>query len=104
MNDTKTAERVYEILPVEADGNFWGNEIYFGIPLDMENEAPTEKIEVGDLAYWPEGKGFCIFYGRTPASTNEEPKPASPCTVIGQIKGNLEELKKLEEAKVKITR
>ena len=48
--------------------------------------------------------GFCIFYGRTPASTtnNDKPKPASPVTIIGKIKGNFEELKKLKEAKVRI--
>jgi len=104
LNGTETAKKIYEALPIEAEGNFWGNEIYFGIPLDLDNEAPTEKLEVGDLAYWPEGNGFCIFYGRTPASTDNEPKPASPVTLIGQIEGNLEELKNLKEAKIKLTK
>ncbi len=70
----------------------------------MKNEKPTEELKVGDLAYWPEGNGFCIFYGKTPASTNDEPKPASSVTIIGKIKGNLEKLKKLNEAKIKITK
>jgi hypothetical protein len=102
LNETETAEKIYESLPIEAEGDFWGNEIYFEIPVQMPNEKPTEDVKVGDLGYWPEGNGFCIFYGRTPASTNEEPKPASPVTIIGKIKGNLEELKKLKEAKVRI--
>ena len=102
LNDSKIAQRIYETLPIEAERNFWGNEIYFEIPVMMENENPTEDIEVGDLGYWPEGNGFCIFYGKTPASTNDEPKPASPVTVIGKIKGNLEELKKLKIANVRI--
>lgn len=102
LNDTKTAEKIYQVLPIETEGNFWGNEIYFEIPLEMENENPTEELSVGDLGYWPEGNGFCIFYGRTPASTNDKPKPASPVTIIGKIKGNLEELKNLKEAKVRI--
>ena len=102
LNDTKTAEKIYQVLPIETGGNFWGNEIYFEIPLEMENENPTEDLKVGDLGYWPEGNGFCIFYGKTPASTNDKPKPASPVTIVGQIKGNFEELKNLKEAKVRI--
>ena len=102
LNATETAKKIYESLPIESGGNFWGNEIYFEIPVEIENENPTEELSVGDLAYWPEGNIFCIFYGRTPVSTDDEPKPASPVTIIGQIKENLEELKNLKEAKVKI--
>lgn len=102
LNETEIAEKIYQALPIEVGGNFWGNEIYFEIPVQMPNENPTEELSVGDLAYWPEGDGFCIFYGRTPVSTNDEPKPASPVTIVGRIKGDLEELKKLKEAKVKI--
>jgi len=104
LNNRETAKKIYEILPIESVGNLWGNEIYFEIPIEIENENLTEELSVGDLAYWPEGNGFCIFYGRTPASTNNEPKPASPVTVIGKIKGDIEDLKKLKEAKIKITK
>ena len=55
LNETETAQRIYKSLPIEAEGNFWGNEIYFEIPVEMENENPTENLKVGDLAYWPEG-------------------------------------------------
>lgn len=103
LNEIETAQRIYNVLPIEREGSFWGNEIYFEIPLKMENENPTEELRVGDLAYWPEGNCLCIFYGRTPASTNDEPKPASPVTIVGKIKGNLDQLKNLNQAKVKIT-
>ena len=102
LNDTKIAEEIYKVLPIEAEGNLWGNEIYFEIPVALPNENPTEELKVGDLAYWPEGNCFCIFYGKTPASTNGEPKPASPVTIIGTIKGKLEELRKLKKANIKI--
>ena len=62
LNNTETAKKIYEILPIESEGNFWGNEIYFEIPVEMANEKPTEELKVGDLAYWPEGNSFCIFY------------------------------------------
>lgn len=103
LNDTKIAEEIYKALPIKAEGDLWGNEIYFEIPVEMPNENPTEELKVGDLAYWPEGNSFCIFYGRTPASTDGDPKPASQVTIIGKIKGNLEELIKINEAEIKIT-
>ena len=102
LNETETAEKIYQALPIESEGNFWGNEIYFEIPLKAENENPTQDLKIGDLAYWPAGNCFCIFYGKTPASTNDEPRPASPVTVVGKIKGELDKLKKLTQAKVKM--
>jgi len=70
----------------------------------MENEKPTEDLKIGDLGYWPNGNSFCIFYGKTPASINDKPKPASPVTIIGEIKGDLESLKTLNQARIKIER
>lgn len=104
LNDTKTAKEIYKALPIEARGNFWGDEIYFTIPVDKKNENPTEDLKVGDLAYWPSGSAFCIFYGQTPASTNSRPRPASPVTVIGKIKTDLQKLQSLKKAKVRVDR
>ncbi len=104
LNATKTAKNIYNILPIEAEGNFWGNEIYFSINLAEQNEKPTLKLSVGDLAYWPPGNALCIFFGKTPASRNEEPRPASPVTLIGKIsdKENLEFLNTLREVTVRL--
>ena len=102
LNDTETAKKIYQSLPITAEGNFWGNEIYFAIPVKMENEKPTENLEVGDLAYWSSGNAFCIFYGKTPASSNHEPKPASPVTIVGKIIGDIDKLKRMNRAQIKI--
>ncbi|MBS3765764.1 hypothetical protein KGY71_04510 [Candidatus Bipolaricaulota bacterium] len=97
LNDTDTAEAVMEVLPVEAEPSFWGEEIYFDIPeVKEENEEPAEKLDVGDLAYWPDGHAFCIFYGPTPNSEDTEPRPASPVTVIGSLNSEVSPLKELE--------
>ena len=45
-------------------------------------------VDVGDLAYWPPGQAFCIFFGRTPASRGEECRAASPVNVVGKIVGD----------------
>lgn len=45
------------------------------------------------MAFWPPGKALCIFFGRTPASTDERPKAASAVLPIGRVTGGLEALK-----------
>jgi len=88
LNDTGTAQQVWEALPINASANTWGDEIYFGIPVDAELENGQEVVELGDLGYWPPGHAFCIFFGPTPASHGDEIRPASAVTVIGQVQGD----------------
>ena len=88
LNDTQTAGSVWDALPIEGNGNTWGNEIYFQIPVEGELEDPQEVVELGDLGYWPPGNAFCLFFGLTPASQGDEIRPASEVTVIGKIKGD----------------
>ena len=88
LNDTSVANMIWDTLPIEASANPWGDEIYFGIPVDAELENGQEVVELGDLAYWPSGHAFCIFFGRTPASRGDEIRPASSVTVVGQIQGD----------------
>lgn len=73
--------------------NTWGDEIHFGTIVKMDEENAQEKVEIGDVAYWPEGNSICIFFGKTPASTNEKPKAYSPVNVFGKITGNISILK-----------
>ena len=88
LNDTETARAIAAALPIEASANTWGDEIYFGIPVDAGPEDGREVVELGDLGYWPPGKAFCIFFGRTPASQGDEIRPASAVTVIGKVSGD----------------
>jgi hypothetical protein len=69
-------------------GQTWGDEIYFAIPVKAKSESPREVVELGDLAYWPPGSAFCIFYGPTPASRGDEIRPASPVNVFGHVLGD----------------
>ena len=63
------------MLPIEARGSTWGDEIYFSIPVRLSEENGKE-VELGDIAYWPPGTAFCIFFGPTPASHGDEIRPA----------------------------
>ncbi|MGQ9632294.1 MAG: cyclophilin-like fold protein [bacterium] len=105
LNDTKTAQKIWDALPIEAKGNLWGEEIYFSIPIKAGKEKPQDVVERGDLAYWEPGSAFCIFYGPTPASYGDEVRPASAVTVFGRITGDYSTLKKVKGSpKVKIER
>jgi len=95
LNDTDTAQAIWEALPIKGRANLWGDEIYFSIPLSLGLEAGQELVEVGDLGYWPAGKGFCIFFGPTPMSEGEQPRPASPCTVFGKVIGEAKVFKQV---------
>lgn len=88
LNDTQTAQSVWDALPLTAAANTWGEEIYFGIPVNAALEQGREVVELGDLGYWPPGRAFCIFFGPTPASRGDEIRPASAVTVIGRVSGD----------------
>jgi hypothetical protein len=88
LNETSTAKAIWGALPMEARANTWGDEIYFSIPVYLEEENAQAVVEKGDLGYWPPGHAFCIFFGRTPASRGEEIRPASPVNVFGRLEGD----------------
>lgn len=88
LNATRTAQAIWDSLPVRSRAQTWGEEVYFTIPVKMPLENGQEVVALGDLAYWPTGKAFCIFFGATPASRGAEIRAASKVTVIGKLKGD----------------
>jgi hypothetical protein len=88
LNETKTADAIWEALPIKGKVNLWGDEIYFSIPVDIELESGQELVSIGDLGYWPPGRAFCIFFGSTPVSQGDEIRPASAVTVFGKVIGD----------------
>ena len=88
LNDTDTADEIWDALPIEASASTWGEEIYFGIPVHLEEEDGQTVVEEGDLGYWPPGHAFCIFFGQTPASRGSEIRAASPVNVFGKVEGD----------------
>lgn len=93
---TKTADAIWEALPLSGDVNRWGEEIYFAIPVKMELEEGHEIVSPGDLGYWPQGSAFCIFFGPTPISRKGEIRAASPVNVFGRL---IDDPKVLKEVK-----
>ena len=97
LNDTDLAASLWNVLPISAAANTWGDEIYFGIPVDAELENAQEVVDLGDLAYWPPGRAFYVFFGPTPASRGDEIRPASAVTVIGKVEGDSTILKRVQQ-------
>jgi len=94
LDDSATAKAIVDALPIQASGNRWGKEIYFSIPVEQELESDARaEMQVGELGYWPPGKAFCIFFGRTPASTGDQPRAASAVNPIGRVLDDVTALK-----------
>jgi hypothetical protein len=84
LNESPTAQKVWEALPLTGSANVWGDEVYFEIPVSAPQEPDARAdVDVGTLAYWPVGSAFCIFYGPTPVSHGSQPRAYSPVNILG---------------------
>ncbi len=102
--DTDCARAVADALPIETGPSEWGEEFYFAVPVNMPlDDTATTGVRVGDIGYWPPGRALAIFFGRTPASTGEDPVPASDVNVVGRVLGDASSLKRaLGASKIRI--
>ena len=89
LNDSPTAQAIWDALPITGSASIWGDEIYFEIPV-VAAQAPDARadVEVGELGYWPVGHAFCIFFGPTPVSSGDKPRAYSPVNVLGRVFGD----------------
>lgn len=95
LNDSETAIAIFDQLPIEAEFSTWGDEIYFPVPVRQGLQNGREVVELGELGYWPPGNAFCIFYGATPGSTEQEIRPASPVNSVGKVSDDPKMFRKL---------
>jgi hypothetical protein len=98
LNESKTAQLIWESLPIEAKTNLWGEEIYFAIPVAAGQEpGARDVVSSGELGYWPPGQAFCIFFGPTPASRGDEIRAASAVNVIGKVLSDSKVFRKAQD-------
>jgi uncharacterized protein len=82
----KTVKAILENLPVEANINKWGEELYTDkTSIIAQEENAKSEVNLLDVAYWPEGHALCLFYGPTPISTAGKIIPYSPVNIVGRI-------------------
>ena len=84
----RTVDAIVRLLPIEGRVALWRSEVYFELPLKLGVEKPKSVVRKGDLAYWPLGKAFCIFF--------EDMRPYSPVNLIGKITENIEVFSKIK--------
>jgi hypothetical protein len=97
LNDSPTAQSIYDALPLNGSVNRWGDEIYFTIPVHLEQEPDAKQdVEIGDLGFWPMGDAFCIFFGRTPISNSDKPRAYNPVNIFGHVTGDATALKNIK--------
>jgi len=94
--ETPTAKAVVAAAPFEARASTWGEEVYFAVPVSAKLEADAKQIvEPGTVCFWTEGNALALPFGRTPISTDERPKLANRCNVLGRIEGSFGGLAKI---------
>ena len=96
LAEGRSADTFWDSLPIIGRANTWGDEIYFNVNLQMPlDENASDIVESGDIAFWPPGSAFCIFFGRTPASLGDEVRAASAVNVLGKIDGDEKEFRSI---------
>src|SRR5438270_14032545 len=87
--DTPTMQALAEALPYEANAQTWGEEVYFTTPVSATLEPDAKQVvDPGTVCFWTEGDALALPYGRTPISTDERPKLAARCNVLGTLAGD----------------
>ena len=96
LYDSPCSNAIWNSLPLEGSVNLWGKEIYFAIPLVLEEDSTAQDVvELGAIAYWAPGRALCLFFGQTPVSHEDECRAASPVNLIGHITTDLSKLTKI---------
>ena len=87
--ETPTAKALLAAVPFESRAQTWGEEVCFTTPVSATLEPDAmQSVEPGTGCFWTEGDALALPYGRTPISTDERPKLASRCNVLGRIVGD----------------
>ena len=89
LNDNTNVETLLSGFPMTLRLSRWGDEYYGDCGITVREDSTAREImEVGEIALWPPGNALCLFFGPTPASTDDRPRAASPVVPIGKIKGD----------------
>ena len=83
----RTVSSFLKCLPLDVKINSWGEELYTNeTPVVIGAENAKQLVDLMDVAYWPEGRAICLFFGPTPISKKDEIRPYSAVNVMGKIK------------------
>jgi len=97
LDGSATSQALMKAVPFESRASTWGEEVYFSTPVSTKLEANAKQVvEPGTVCFWTQGDSLALPWGRTPISTDDKPKLANPCSVLGKIVGDFLILKKVK--------
>lgn len=83
---TPSVEAMLKAVPFKSVVHRWGDEVYFDAPFHSPREEDSRaEMEIGEVAFWPDGDAVALFFGRTPGSTDGKPRAYSPCNILGKV-------------------
>jgi hypothetical protein len=98
--DEPELEKLLRGSPFETEAERWGDEVYFKLPVKLELNGERTVMEVGEVAYWPNGNCLCIFFGPTPMSKDERPVAYSKVKPLGRVVEGLIRLKEVSDGEL----
>jgi len=91
--NARTVKALLNAMPLSGIAERWGDELYFDCGVEVGEKSSQREVNVGDMAYWPQGRAVCIFFGTTPISKDDRPIAYSDVNVVGRILGDISLLK-----------
>lgn len=93
LNNSKTSQDFIKTLPRTMTMRRWGNREYYGkVQSDLSTEGTQRNgFENGDVAYYPPGGSFAIFFNEA------NPTTPSPLIIMGKISSDLKVFDKMGE-------
>lgn len=83
LNQTLTADRIWQQLPIYGTAELWGTgAVHFETHVETGREtAARRNVSPGDIAYWVEGDRIIIGFAMTPLSRDGEIRMPSPVNI-----------------------
>ena len=101
LRNTKTAEIIWDSLPIQSKTETWGKEVYFFVSLSSNlDEDAKDVLNFGEIAYWSTGKAIVIGFGKTPLSYKDEIRLADKCNIWGDTEFDLRKLKSINSGEL----
>ena len=87
--ETRTADLVWQALPLFSIAETWGESIHFETPLRTGRELGARlNVQPGDVCFWTEDERVVLAWGPTPISRPDEIRLMRPCNIWAETVGD----------------